>query len=99
MQGRNGNGTSPESMVVPTIDMDHVQMEISGERFPQLVLELCDNCYWCLTCINGRGVVHKCPVCECDASLIPMNIDEVCSIEYDEKRGVSLHFDRRHPLR
>lgn len=95
----NSDQASPESMIVPTVDMGQAQMEITGERFPGLVLELCDNCHWCLTCFNRRGLVQKCPVCGRAPSLLPLSIDEVCQIESDKRRGLSICFDRKPPLR
>lgn len=95
----NSDSVSPESQIVPTIDMGQAQMGISGETFPGLVLELCDNCHWCLTCFNIRGLISRCPLCERTPSLLPMNIDEVCLIERDERRGLSICFDRKPPLR
>ena len=35
---------SPESRIVPTEDMNTVQLRISGETFPEVILEICDNC-------------------------------------------------------
>jgi hypothetical protein len=40
-------------------------------------------------------VVEKCPDCSRVVSKIPMNIDEICSITYDDKRGVTIRFDRK----
>ena len=98
--GRNGNGnTSPEFRVVPNEDMDSKQLQISGERLPEVILELCDACHWSVICFNKRGLVKSCPDCSKEVSLIPMSIEEVCSIEYDEKRGVTIKFDRKKPMR
>ena len=36
-----------------------------------------------------------CPNCGKAVSLIPMNIDEVCSLRYDEKLGLSVIFKRK----
>lgn len=91
--------TSPESNIVPTEDMNQIQMKISGEKLPEVLLELCDSCHWSLICFNKRGIVQECPDCRMRVSLIPMSIDEVCSIEFDENRGVVIHFDRKKPLR
>ena len=90
---------SPESKIVPADDMNTIQLRISGENLPEIMLELCDNCHWSLICFNRRGLVEKCPDCNAIVSQIPMKIDEVCSIQYDEKRGVSVRFDRKKPLR
>jgi hypothetical protein len=32
-------------------------------------------------------------------SLIPMNIDEICSLHHDERGGMTMIFDRRKPMR
>jgi hypothetical protein len=90
---------SPESKIIPTEDLNTVQHKISGERLPEIILELCDSCRWSLICFNRRGLMEKCPDCNSVVSQIPMNIDEICSIAYDEKRGVTIRFDRRKPLR
>ena len=78
---------SPESRIIPTEDMNAIQLRISGEKFPEVILELCDNCSWSLQCISHKGVLKACPVCQSKVSLIPMNIDEVCYLQHDDKRG------------
>jgi hypothetical protein len=90
---------SPESRIVPIEDMNTVQLRISGEGFPEMILEICDNCNWSLQCINHKGIVKTCPICISKVSLIPMNIDEICSLHYDERRGMTMIFDRRKPMR
>ena len=90
---------SPESRVIPTEDMNTVQYRISGEKLPEIILELCDYCHWSVICFNKRGIVERCPDCKKIVSQISMNIDEVCSIQYDEKRGVTIRFDRKKPRR
>jgi hypothetical protein len=99
MQSDVDDDTSPESKVVPFEDMNLLQMKISGERLPEVLLELCDRCNWSLICFNRRGIVQNCPDCGMEVSLIPMSIDEVCSIEYDESRGVTIRFGRKKPVR
>ena len=99
MEPDQGKDTSPESRIVPTESMDESQQKISGEKFPELVLEVCDECCWCLTCFNKRGIVETCPVCEHAISFIPMSIEEISSIEFDDKKGLSIHFARRRPVR
>jgi hypothetical protein len=86
-------------MIIPAESMDEAQVKISGEKFPKLVLALCDNCCWCLTCFNKRGIVEDCPVCKYRVSLIPMSIEEISSVEIDEHRGLSIHFARKRPRR
>ena len=54
---------SSESRIVPTEDMNTVQLKISGESFPEFILKLCDNCNRSLQCINHRGIVKTCPNC------------------------------------
>jgi hypothetical protein len=93
------NGFSPESNVEPYEDMSSKQLQISGEPLPEIVLELCDSCKWCAVCINKRGILESCPACSMELSMIPMTIEETCSIECDEKRGIVIHFDRKKPLR
>jgi hypothetical protein len=90
---------SPESKVEPYESLDAKQERISGETFPKIILELCESCYWCATCINEKGFVKICPVCGKKTSKVQMSIDEMCLVEIDYKRGVVLHFDRKLPLR
>ena len=90
---------SPESQVLPHEDLNTRQEKISGEKFPVIVLEICDKCQWCATCINERGMQITCPICRVHTSKIPMAVDETCVIEKDEKRGITLRFVRRLPLR
>jgi nitrate/TMAO reductase-like tetraheme cytochrome c subunit len=94
----DADDTSPETRIVPSEDLNTKQMRISGERLPEVLLEMCDTCHWSLICFNRRGVLAKCPECGAKPSLIPMNIDEVCSIEYD-KNSVTIRFDRKNPMR
>ena len=61
---------------------------------PEIILELCDYCHWSLICFNRRGIIETCPDCNKNISQIHMNIDEVCSIKYDDRRGVTITFDR-----
>ncbi len=49
--------------------------------------------------LTDWGMVERCPECNTNISLLPMNIDEVCSIQYDDKRGVTITFDRKKPMR
>lgn len=37
---------SPETKIIPTEDINTVQHKISGEKFPEIILELCDFCHW-----------------------------------------------------
>ena len=49
---------------------------------------------------NLKGLVKKCPLCGEEATaILPMSIDETCSIEYSEKRGITLSFSRKNPMR
>jgi hypothetical protein len=41
----------------------------------------------------------KCPICNVEISQIPMGIDEVLYMEFDKRRGISLVFDRKSPMR
>jgi hypothetical protein len=50
------NGSfSGELIVLPEEDINTNQEHISGERFPDNILELCDKCHWCCTCFNTRN--------------------------------------------
>ena len=90
---------SPESQISPYEDINTKQMRMTGEKFPALALGVCDDCHWCYTLVNEKGMVELCPQCEGKLSQIPMGLDEVCIIEENEKRGLSITFDRRLPLR
>jgi len=41
----------------------------------------------------------KCPMCNTEISQIPMSIDEATYMEFDKRRGISLYFDRKSPMR
>src|SRR5215472_3040816 len=86
---------SPESLVIPHEDVNIKQQKITGKRLPNIILELCDNCRWGATCINPRGFIIKYPICSTENSQIPMNIDEVCYMEFNNIRGITLRFDRK----
>lgn len=90
---------SPEDQIEPYEGLNELQEKITGEKLPEVVLEICDSCYWCATCINQRGIQKNCPSCGMSASKIPMALDEMCIFEIDEERGVTLRFVRRLPLR
>jgi hypothetical protein len=90
---------SPESLIIPYEDMNVRQEKITGERLPDSILQLCDNCLWSCMCFNPRGLITKCPICSTEISQIPMKIDETCSIEFSNKRGITLGFDRKSPIR
>jgi ribosomal protein S27E len=95
----NERDDSPESLITPYEDINTKQEKITGERFPSIVLELCDNCRWCAMCFNTRGLIVKCPICGTENSQIPMNINEVCHMESSHIRGVTLSFNRKNPMR
>ena len=90
---------SHESLITPYDDMNTQQQRITGERSPDIILELCDNCQWSCMCFNHKGIIMKCPMCNMDISQIPMGIDEVLYMEFDKRRGISLIFDRKNPIR
>jgi hypothetical protein len=95
----NEESISPESLVLPPEDINTNQEHISGERFPDNILELCDKCYWCCTCFNTKGLIDPCPLCGAQVSHIPMTLDETCVIEYVDKQGLTVSFSRKRPLR
>ena len=90
---------SPESQVSPYEDIDTKQNRMTGEKFPTLALGICDNCHWCYTRMNDKGFVKVCPLCNGKVSQIPMSLDEICVLEEDVKRGLTVSFERRLPLR
>ena len=55
---------SPESRIVPTEDMNTIQLRISGETFPEVILEVCDNCNWSLQCIITKVLSRPAQVVE-----------------------------------
>jgi hypothetical protein len=92
--------TSPESLVIPYEDINTRQNKISGEKLPDTVVELCETCHWSCTYFNAKGKIMKCPVCYGSyISQISLNIDEVCSLQYDDMRGITLSFSRMDPIR
>lgn len=90
---------SPESQIESYEGLNEVQKKITGEKLPDIILEICDGCNWSATCMNRRGIQATCPMCGRPASKIPMSLDEICFFEKDQTRGVTLHFDRKLPLR
>jgi hypothetical protein len=90
---------SPESDVKPYESLDERQMAISGERFPEHLLIVCDSCYWCSTCFNMRGLIDACPNCHKEVSKIPLTIDENSDISYDTQKGLTIRFSRKLPFR
>ena len=97
--GQENSEESPESRILPYEDLNTKQARITGEKFPALYLGVCDSCHWCYTSENERGIIEKCPICGKPVSQIPMSIDEVCLIEFDKTRGLTVRFERRLPLR
>jgi hypothetical protein len=96
---RSSEEESPESSVEPYEGFNVQQEKITGEDFPDVILEICDGCGWCATCMNTRGLVGRCPECRRGTSMVKMSIDEMCTFEKDSRRGVTLRFKRSLPLR
>lgn len=90
---------SPESKIVPYESLSSRQAMMTGEDLPETILQICDACHWCASCINEKGGLTKCPICGRALSRITMAIDEVCTFEKDDTRGVTLHFERKLPVR
>ncbi len=89
---------SPESRVEPYESLDEKQRKMTGEPLPKAILEICDGCHWCCTCINEKGILGSCPLCGMGTSRVKMDIDETCYLE--EKNGdVILSFGRKLPMR
>ena len=89
---------SPESQVEPYEGLDEKQRRMTGEPLPKAVIEICDGCHWCATCINEKGALGRCPMCGMKTSTMKMDIDEVC--HFEEKNGnITLRFGRKLPLR
>ena len=96
-------GLSPESLIIPPQeDINTKQEQISGERFPDNTLILCDKCHWSCTCFNMKGLIERCPLCGPNRevlSRIPLSLDEAYLFEFDDNRGITLTFSRKQPLR
>jgi hypothetical protein len=88
-----------ENWEVVDDDINSVQLKLTGERFPSLALGICDNCKWCYSCINPKGIIVYCPECGERVSQIPIGIDEFCILEADNKRGITMGFKRQLPMR
>lgn len=89
---------SPESLVKPYESPDERQQQMTGESLPKAILEFCDACHWCSTCMNERGILGSCPLCGSTTSKIKINIDEICYFE-DRNGNIILRFERKLPLR
>ena len=96
---QNRRDESPESKVIPYEDLNTKQARITGEKFPEVILGICDNCHWCYTSPNKRGIMENCPICNNKVSQVPMGIDEVCMIEFNKRSGLTIRFERKLPLR
>lgn len=90
---------SPESRIEPYEGLDERQRKVTGESLPKTILEICDKCHWCTSCISEKGALGRCPLCGARTSKVEMGIDEVCHFEQDSKGNVTLRFDRKLPLR
>jgi hypothetical protein len=63
-KAEKGRNLSPERLIEQSEqDINTKQERISGERFPDNTLELCDNCHWCCTCVDIKGLIGQCPLC------------------------------------
>jgi hypothetical protein len=89
----------PENLVMSYESLNDIQEKITGESLPNTIFEICNGCHWCATCINEKGAWVTCPVCGMQTSKIPIALDEIYIFEKDEKRGVTLRFVRKLPLR
>ena len=93
-------GLSTERLILPPQDINIKQEQISGERFPDNILIICDKCHWSCSCFNMKGLIERCSMCSTRVlSQIPLILDEACVIEYDDLRGMTLTFSRKQPLR
>ena len=93
------NHESPETLIMPYEDANTRQSRMTGEKFPDVILGICDNCHWCYSSLNSqKGAIAACPVCDTEISQVPMAIDEVCTLEKNDK-GIVLRFSRRFLLR
>jgi hypothetical protein len=90
---------SPETQILPYDDLNSQQRRLTDETFPDTLLEICDSCHWCATCLNGKRAQETCPLCRTSTSAIPMTIDEACILESSEARSITVRFTRRLPLR
>ena len=70
------------------------QEHISEESFPNIILGICDKCLWCYTCINSKKIIKECPICKTQVSQVPITIEEVCSLEIDHDRGMTLKLEK-----
>ena len=50
-------------------------MRPPNQEAPNNLFELCNNCYWCCTCINMKGAFEICPLCRFKVSNIPLVLD------------------------
>lgn len=90
---------SPENRIEPYEGLDARQRRMTRESLPKAILEICDGCHWCATCINEKGTLGRCPQCGKSTSKIKMDLDEVCYFDKDDKGNVTLRFGRKLPMR
>lgn len=91
--------SSPELDIEPYEGLDDQQQKITGESFPELILEVCNDCYWTCTCFNLKGKHMMCPICNCKIAHIPMRIDEMATVDYSDDFGLRIGFKRQLPMR
>jgi hypothetical protein len=56
---------------------------------------ICGSCFWSATCFDQSGI-EICPSCmEGKVESMPLSIDEICELQFDERRGVTLEFKEK----
>lgn len=64
----------------------------AGRISKSVLFALCGSCYWCASCLDGRGV-ESCPGCGGERiESIPVAGNEMYVFDYDARRGVTVDF-------
>jgi len=82
---------SPETLIVPY----NIPKPISSTAFINIDLVLCERCGWCCSSFNTASGTESCPLCRKNVSRIPISIDEVYRLRFDEKKGTVIEFSRK----
>jgi hypothetical protein len=74
-------------------DQGLVNHTVEVQTLKQKMFIICDNCFWCASALSMRRYDFiSCPQCKKPLSSLPISNDETYRFNYDQVRGVELHF-------